>query len=687
MLEQLIRRFYPVPHPSEDERERAGLLITLSLGGVAMSGLSSLAMALHGDSPLKLASNAFGIGFCALVLASLRRWKSVPLSATLVSVAMTVTQVAAAFSYRDLSHLAWMLFVPVVMVLLTDARRGLAWFGVCVSLALATAYWLRNDGGAIAVHDTADLTIKALTFGTCTFGFTILFALSRNRTLRSLEAVRDEATRANALKSQFLASFSHEIRTPLNGVLGTTDLLLSGELSDEVREQLQVIQRSGSSLLRTINDVLELSRIEAGRLELFPVATDLPRLLEDVTALFRARAQSNGVALSIELERGHPCSVTVDDLRLRQVLQNLVGNAVKFTTSGSVRVRLWPADAKGDLARLHITVEDTGPGIAPEAMKRLFTAFTQARAQVDREEGSGLGLAISKQFVELMGGTLSVSSELGRGTTFTLRLEVPVAARVVATDAPLPFEAAAEQSLRVLVVDDNEINLRVAASLLMRLGHEVQVARDGEQCLAAVPVHQPDVIFMDCHMPVLDGLEATKRLRASGDGRPVVALTASVYAEDRARCLEAGMNFFVSKPVTLAALQAALVEVAGAAKPKDLVREKRVLVVDDDPHVRNMTVRLLRSEGFEVSDAADLEAAQILYERANPDWVLVDQVLGGEEDGIHFAERLCRQRRGLGVVLTSGHLPTPDQLDALKAIGGRFLPKPYSLQTLMTLIG
>lgn len=684
MLDRLTVFFYAVKDPGEDRRARAQLMIIALVSGVLSScfvALFSIVML----PPASMLEPIAGIIACVGSLLVLRVSRSLEVTSHVLAALVTGLYAGCALLVGDPSFVPWVAIVPFVLLLLTRIRFALVWFIINSAIIAAISLYFLADPSRLHLASHGLIFSRMVIFLVAVFGLTLTFALGRERTQRSLEAARDEANRATALKSEFLASFSHEIRTPLNGVLGTADGLLAGDLAPEVREQLLIIQRSGSSLLRTINDVLELSRIEAGRLDLFPAPTDLPAMLSEVVDLFKARAASNGVALRLAIEPGHPSHVKVDDLRLRQVLQNLVGNAVKFTRRGEVVVRLGTGTIADGHVLTRICVEDTGPGIEPEALTRLFTAFTQARPRTDRADGAGLGLAISKQFVDLMQGKLDVESTVGQGTTFRIELVLPLAQHEAAPALPR-VQTAGASPLKLLVVDDNEINLKVAVTLLGKLGHTCVVARDGEQALAAVAQHQPDVIFMDCHMPVLDGLDATRRLRAAGDGRPVVALTASVYAEDMQRCLAAGMNHFVSKPVTLAALKQALREVDSSPATLNAVElqaDRRVLVVDDDPHVRCMTVRLLRAEGFEVNDAADIEAAMILFERAAPSHLLVDRVLGGTEDGIHFAERLSRRRSGLRVVITSGQAPTNDQLCLLQATGGRFLAKPYSLQNLL----
>jgi signal transduction histidine kinase/CheY-like chemotaxis protein len=689
MLDQVTGYFFPVKNPGEEERARAQLVILAMFGGTAVAILSAVALVLMARYD-RAAISVLGALAYPPALFLLRRTRSIQLSTQVMGAVATLCYASTALVMGDPTQLVWVAAVPFVVMLLSSARWAIFWLTLNAALISGICLWFAADPSRLHLPSHAVMLWRAVVFALAVFLLNLISAMARARIQKSLQAARDEADRANKLKTEFLANFSHEIRTPLNGVLGTADGLLAGELDREVREQLLIIQRSGSSLLRTINDVLELSRVEAGRLELFPVATELPVLLREVGELFRARAVAKGLRLELVLEPGHPQHVTVDDLRLRQVVQNLVGNAVKFTSEGQVVVRLSNGATAAGQVITRISVEDTGPGIDPEVRARLFSAFTQARPRTDRAEGTGLGLAISSQFIELMGGTLKIDSAPVRGSIFTIELLLPVAVRA---NTPAAFravevEGAPDRKLKVLVVDDNEINLKVAVTLLGRLGHELVMARDGEQALTAIAQHQPDVVFMDCHMPVLDGLDATRRLRASGDERPVVALTASVYAEDKQRCLAAGMTHFVSKPVTIASLRKVLREAKPpvsptVVKPEPVTTHRRVLVVDDDPHVRRMTVRLLRAEGFEVNDAADIEAALILFERSAPSHLLVDRVLGGTEDGMSFAERLTHKRNGLHVVVTSGEAPSDEQLASLKAAGGQFLAKPYDRQRLI----
>ncbi|MDP3504023.1 MAG: response regulator [Myxococcales bacterium] len=680
MRQRAFHFFYPTVVLTEEEKARAEMMVLGVNMGLVGTALALVVFLAQGNTEAAFLAIP-GVVSCLLCLSVLRWTRSLNAANHVLSLSLVLACCNTALITRDLSTVAWMGLIPMTALLHSSIRQSLIWILISTVGILGVGLWLLEEPASLAVVPLRVLLARLMLFIAAGFGLTLAFAAGRRRNEASLLAARADADRANRAKSEFLASFSHEIRTPLNGVMGTAEAMLASKFAPEVHEQVLIIQRSGSSLLRTINDVLELSRIEAGRLELFPVTTDLPGLLGEVLDLFRARANSRGLELRLEVPATRT-SVKVDDLRLRQVVQNLVGNAVKFTERGFVRVVLETSQADGGQVFTRITVEDTGPGIEFEASTRLFAAFTQARPRTDRAAGSGLGLAVSKQFVDLMNGTLRFSPRPGGGSTFTIELTLPAGEDRAAPSVLVPRSDPVRR-LKVLVVDDNEINLKVEVALLNRLGHETVVAHDGIQALRAVEEHQPDVIFMDRHMPGMDGLEATVKLREAGDRRPVIAVTASVYSEDQKRCLEAGMNGFISKPVSLQSLETALREVMAQVPVEAVGGDRRVLVVDDDPHVRRTTVRMLRAEGFEVLDAGDVETAMVLFERAPPACLLVDQVLAGAEDGLHFAERLATVRRGLRVVVTSGFPPSSEQLARLTATGGHFLPKPYDRRQLI----
>jgi signal transduction histidine kinase/CheY-like chemotaxis protein len=373
-----------------------------------------------------------------------------------------------------------------------------------------------------------------------------------------LDAARRQADEANLAKSQFLAVTSHEIRTPMNGILGTAELLMETELTPTQKRYVQTAHRSASALLALINDVLDLSRIENGKLRLNPADIDVRELVAEAVELVAITARDRPIELRCTVSPRLPQRVNADPLRLRQLLVNLLHNATKFTERGSVRldIDVLAQDAAALTVRLAVT--DTGIGIAPDQLGTIFEAFEQVDASSTRRHGgSGLGLAIVKDLAALMGGSVGVESELGVGSRFWVEL---LFARAAA--APQPPDAVDdddEAMPSVLVVEDDLVNQMIVEDMLKVLGCEVQVAGSGVEAVQAAARQPLDLIFMDCHMPLMDGYEATRRIRDDENAqgrrrRPIVALTADTLQSDRERCLDAGMDDFLSKPVSRAQL-------------------------------------------------------------------------------------------------------------------------------------
>ena len=365
-----------------------------------------------------------------------------------------------------------------------------------------------------------------------------------------LEQAMQGAVVATHAKSEFLANMSHELRTPMNGLLGMLDLVLEGPIGGEDRENVEIAQRCAYSLLGLLNDILDLSKIEAGRMQLERVPCHVREVIEECL-----RPQS-AIALQYVCTSGAGLSVTGDPLRLRQVVNNLVSNAIKFTDSGTVRVTqssTKPVDGKTTVS---IEVSDTGAGIPADKLALIFDKFTQADSSISRKYGgTGLGLAITRKLIELQGGTIRVESELSKGSKFTVDIPFDVVAReapAVPAVRPTVPAAASTGNARLLLVEDNAINQRVVLAMLRKKGYTLEVANNGQEALDRMAASEPyDLILMDVQMPVLDGLETTRVIRA--DPRwahlPIIAMTAHAMTGDKERCLSAGMDAYLTKPL------------------------------------------------------------------------------------------------------------------------------------------
>jgi signal transduction histidine kinase/ActR/RegA family two-component response regulator len=561
-------------------RQRAELLVCFC---IALGAWGPLFGAFYWQLglPRLAVANVLATVAVAVPLAILKVRGAIAVAANLAAAILATILLFDALSTMGGLHspaFTWLPLVPIV-AFLGGWRWAAAWAGAMLLAVLALFLVPERGMARPAVTEDTFALARAVALGgavLATLSLGWLYDTGKGRALRVLAqanreiaAARERAEEAARMKSEFLANMSHEIRTPLGGLIGMMDLALETGLTEEQRGYVQAARSSALHLRRILDDVLDLSKIEAGRISLETAPIVLRDDLEAAMQPFTIEAERRGLALTYEVADDVPGIVHGDAHRLRQVLLNLVDNAVKFTPAGGIVVRAAVASRTAASVLVHFTVTDTGIGIPRDKQRLVFDSFTQADgSHARRYGGTGLGLGISAKFVELMGGRIWVESEVDRGSRFhfTVRLGLDGGTDARA-ERPARRGVAASRALRLLVVEDNALNAKVTARLLEKRGHAVVVVGTGRDALAILERQRFDVVLMDVQMPEMDGVQATtairERERKAGGRVPIVAITAHAMREDRERCLGAGMDAYVSKPVDPAALFAAIEQVLG----------------------------------------------------------------------------------------------------------------------------
>ena len=539
----------------------------------------------------------------------------------------------------------------------------------------------------------------------------------RQRTLNlqqvnmELENARQKADAANRAKSEFVGNISHELRTPMNGILGMAQLVLNSPLNEKQRKQVNILYDSGKILLNIINELLDLGKIEAGKMELEAIPSDLLQTIKDAVNLLNVRAEEKGLNLAIQTQGHLPQQVIGDHNRLRQIILNLVGNAVKFTQKGNITVLLALEKIIDNQAQLKISVIDTGIGISPQELPLMFDKFHQANASTSRKYGgTGLGLFICRQLIELMGGKINVESQEGKGSTFYFTLilpivpstpvsemtpQIPSLAAKVSTPTQESISALPNSKLppRILLAEDDRVNQIVAKMTLADINCQLDIANHGQEALDMIAKQTYDLVLMDLHMPILDGYATTQRIRQSEQNTdthlPIIAMTADLLSGDLENCLEACMDDTLVKPITKVSIE----EILNKWLPTKALPAKtttaHILVVEDNETNQLMEKMMLEGMGYQVKIANDGQQAVDLTANTHYDLVLMDihmPVLDGCTATSYIRQREKHTFTHLPIIAITASATVEDIEKCTEAGMDDFLSKPIAQSALAQIL-